>query len=104
MVIVSALGGFAAPTRRVRQDRHGRSRVQVRVRDKAAEYRREAAACLEVANGMPRRDDRVCMTEMAQRWLELAQKAESSVWGTSAMQVRSWFAERAFRFRRLEEV
>jgi hypothetical protein len=39
-------------------------------------YRREAAACLEVAQRMSVAADRARLTEMAQRWLELAQKAE----------------------------
>jgi hypothetical protein len=44
--------------------------------DKAAEYRKQAQACLEVAQRMSVRADRERMTEMAQRWLELAQAAE----------------------------
>jgi len=44
---------------------------------KAAEYRRQAAACLEVAERMSLRDDRARMLEMAQHWLELAQRAEA---------------------------
>jgi hypothetical protein len=45
--------------------------------DKSAEFRRHAAACIEVAERMSLREDRTCMMEMAQRWLELAQKAEA---------------------------
>jgi len=45
-------------------------------KDKAAEYRREAASCLEVAERMSLSADRARMMEMAQRWLDLAKKAE----------------------------
>lgn len=44
--------------------------------DKSADFRRQAAACLEVAQRMSLHEDRVRMTEMAQRWLDLAQQAE----------------------------
>lgn len=43
--------------------------------EKSAEFRRRAEACLDVAKRMSLRDDRACMTEMAQRWLDLAQQA-----------------------------
>jgi hypothetical protein len=43
---------------------------------KPAEYRRLAADCVEVAKLMSLRVDRVRVMEMAQRWLDLAQKAE----------------------------
>jgi hypothetical protein len=46
-------------------------------RDKAAEYRRHAASCLEVAERMSLVDDRVRMTEMAQNWLDLAEKFDA---------------------------
>jgi hypothetical protein len=45
---------------------------------KAAEYRRQAAAGLEIAERMSIRHDRALMLEMAQLWLELAQKAEAA--------------------------
>jgi hypothetical protein len=45
--------------------------------EKAAEFRRQAAACIEVADRMSLQEDRARMTEMAQRWLELARKAEA---------------------------
>jgi hypothetical protein len=45
-------------------------------KDKAAEYRREAASCLQVAERMSVAADRLRMTEMAQRWLDLAKEAE----------------------------
>jgi hypothetical protein len=43
----------------------------------AVEYRREAAACLEVAERMSLHSDGARMMEMAQRWLELAKNAEA---------------------------
>jgi hypothetical protein len=46
--------------------------------NRAAEYRRLAAECLEVAERMSLRADRSRMMEMAQRWLDLAKKAERS--------------------------
>ena len=45
--------------------------------DKAAEYRRKAAMCLTVAERMSLDSDRAMMLEMAQNWLELAQRAEA---------------------------
>jgi hypothetical protein len=42
----------------------------------AAHYRKQAAACIEIANQMSSRIEREHMIEMAQRWLELAQRAE----------------------------
>jgi hypothetical protein len=44
---------------------------------RAAEYRRLAAECIEVAEGMSLREDRSRMMEMAQHWLYLAKKAKS---------------------------
>ncbi len=46
--------------------------------DKAAEYRRRAAACLEVAERMSLHTDRALMLEMAQQWLDLARKLETN--------------------------
>jgi hypothetical protein len=43
---------------------------------KSDDFRRQAAACLEVAQRMSLHEDRVRMMEMAQRWLDLAQQAE----------------------------
>ena len=43
----------------------------------AAEYRRMAAQCLEVAERMSLRDDRARIMEMAQQLLDFAQKAEA---------------------------
>ena len=45
--------------------------------NKSADYRRQAAACLEVALRMSLREDRERMAEMAQRWLDLARQAEA---------------------------
>lgn len=44
---------------------------------KAAEYRRQAASCIEVANRMSLAADRARMMDMAQGWLDLAKQAES---------------------------
>lgn len=44
---------------------------------KSDDFRRQAAACLEVAQRMSLHGDRVRMMEMAQRWLDLAQQAEA---------------------------
>ena len=44
---------------------------------KTEEYRKMAADCIEVAQRMSLKDDRVRMMEMAQRWLDLAQQAET---------------------------
>ena len=43
---------------------------------RAAEYRRLAANCLEVAERMSLWEDRARIMEMAQRWLDLARKEE----------------------------
>jgi len=43
--------------------------------DRAAEYRRQAASCLEVANRMSLKDDRTRTMEMAGQWLDLARDA-----------------------------
>jgi hypothetical protein len=44
---------------------------------KASEYRRLAAECLQIANTMSLNGERARLMEMAQKWLELAQKAEA---------------------------
>jgi len=46
--------------------------------DRAAEYRKLAAQCLEVAERMSLRADRERMMDMATRWLEMARKAEAA--------------------------
>ena len=53
-------------------------RYQPPKRDSSADYRREAAACLQVAERMSVHADRAQMMEMAQRWLQLAKQAETS--------------------------
>jgi hypothetical protein len=45
-------------------------------KEKAAEFRRQAAACLEVAQRMSLEEDRARMIEMAEHWFELARRAE----------------------------
>jgi hypothetical protein len=45
--------------------------------NKADEYRRNAQACLAMAQRVSKREDRVQMMEMAQRWLDLARQAEA---------------------------
>jgi len=45
--------------------------------DKTEEYRKMAASCIEVVQRMSLKDDGVRMMEMAQRWLDLAQQAET---------------------------
>jgi tRNA(Phe) wybutosine-synthesizing methylase Tyw3 len=45
--------------------------------DEAANFLREASKCLELASLMSLKADRKRMTEMAQRWLGLAQQAEA---------------------------
>ena len=45
--------------------------------DEAAHFLREASKCLELASLMSLKPDRERMTEMAQRWLGLAQQAEA---------------------------
>lgn len=42
----------------------------------AAEYRRQAAECAEVAQRMSLRADREFMAAMAEKWLLIADKAE----------------------------
>lgn len=44
---------------------------------KAAEYRREAACCLETARRVSLRDDQQRMLEMAERLFALAEDAET---------------------------
>jgi hypothetical protein len=47
-----------------------------RARQLAADYRRRAASCQEVAERMSVHADRDLMLEMAEKWLELARKIE----------------------------
>jgi hypothetical protein len=50
---------------------------ELTVQNRASDYRLMAAVCLEVANKMPLNPDRARMIEMAQKWLELAQRSEA---------------------------
>ncbi len=43
----------------------------------AAEYRREAQICMEMAQRMSMRIDRERLMAMAKHWLELAERAEA---------------------------
>jgi hypothetical protein len=43
------------------------------MRHKPADYRLMAAMCLEIANQMPADSDRTRISDMAQKWLDLAQ-------------------------------
>jgi hypothetical protein len=45
--------------------------------NKAAEYRHQAAICLQVARQISAREDRERMMEKVQQWLALAEKAEA---------------------------
>jgi hypothetical protein len=47
------------------------------VKHKISDYRLMAAMCLDIANMMPLDSDRARMTDMAQKWLELAQRREA---------------------------
>jgi hypothetical protein len=42
----------------------------------AAEFRREAKVCIEMAERMSMRVDRELLIDMAKHWLELAERAE----------------------------
>jgi hypothetical protein len=44
---------------------------------KGSDYRLMAAVCLDVASKMPLDSDRARITDMAQKWLELAQRREA---------------------------
>jgi hypothetical protein len=44
--------------------------------ERAAQYRREAEACLEVAKRVSVQADRMRMEELAQNWLKAAVRAE----------------------------
>jgi hypothetical protein len=45
-------------------------------KERAAEFRRQAAACLEVAERMSLTEDKAQMIQIAERLLELARRAE----------------------------
>ena len=44
---------------------------------KGSDYRLMAAVCLDVASKLPLDSDRARVTDMAQKWLELAQRREA---------------------------
>ena len=44
---------------------------------KGSDYRLMAAVCLDVASKMPLDSDRARITDLAQKWLELAQRREA---------------------------
>lgn len=46
-------------------------------KDQAAEYRKQAAGCLEVAERMSLESDKQRMIDMSLYWLELAEKADA---------------------------
>jgi hypothetical protein len=48
-------------------------------KDKAAEFRKWAAECLEVAERMSLKGDKARMMEVAEHWLELARLAEAEI-------------------------
>jgi hypothetical protein len=58
-------------------DRFSITAGELTVRHKPSDYRLMAAMCLEIANQMPLDADRTRMTDMAQKWLELAQRSEA---------------------------
>lgn len=45
---------------------------------KADDYRREAKTCLEMAERAEKKDDILKLLDMAQRWLELADREDGS--------------------------
>ena len=46
-------------------------------KERAAEFRRQAAICLDVAQRISLKEDREKMMQVAERWLELAKRAEA---------------------------
>jgi hypothetical protein len=46
-------------------------------KERAAEFRRHAAICLDVAQRISLKEDREQMRQVAERWLELAKRAEA---------------------------
>jgi hypothetical protein len=46
-------------------------------KEKAAEFRRRAAICIDVAQRMSLREDQEQMLQVAEHWLELARRAEA---------------------------
>jgi hypothetical protein len=58
-------------------DRFAITAGKLTVRHKPSDYRLMAAMCREIANQMSLDSDRTRMTDMAERWLELAQTSEA---------------------------
>jgi hypothetical protein len=54
-----------------------RERVMMTAKEKAAEFRRQAAICLDVAQRISLKEDRDKMMQVAKHWLELAKHAEA---------------------------
>ena len=46
-------------------------------KERAAEFRRQAAICVDVAQRISLKEDREQMMQVAERWLELAKRAEA---------------------------
>jgi hypothetical protein len=46
-------------------------------KEKAAQFRKRAAECLEVAERMSLKDDKARMIAIAEHWLQLARRAEA---------------------------
>jgi hypothetical protein len=53
------------------------------------EYRRYAAECLLIADGITDPENRITLLTMAQAWLKLARRAEEDVSGNPLDQTRS---------------
>jgi len=47
------------------------------MRHKPSDYRLMAAMCLEIANQMPADSERTRISDMAQKWLDLAQTSQA---------------------------
>ena len=48
-------------------------------KEKAAEFRRQAAICFDLAQRISLKEDRERMMQVAEHWLELAKRAEAEV-------------------------
>src|SRR5262245_42237151 len=58
-------------------DRFSLNAGKLTVRHRASDYRLMASMCLEIANQMSLHADRTRMTDMAQKWLDLAQTSQA---------------------------
>jgi hypothetical protein len=70
----SPISGFGALRRSVASSLRGMNMKSPK--ERAAEYRRKATECLEIAAQMSLRADGAQMREMAERWTELAETLE----------------------------